>query len=159
MTDTYHNQDLPGIGSAAPVKAWQSSVETFFREDWSRLRSLILTLEEDLWLDSDRLPRAYDAAVQDAAAHDLSSASSGRQQTDLVVSHSSASPPFGAKLGRSVVSPTDAQPQGSVAGQPKINSKTPASVESNGDPLAADRLSELAEQLENRLKMMNASKR
>lgn len=119
MPDSNHQaKDLPGTGSAAPVKAWQTSIETFFREDWSRLRSLILTLEEDLWLDNDR----------PSDIHDLSGGSSVQQQA-------------------------------LAAEAPKIQSGAPVSQDRKGDAVTADRLSELAEHLENRLKIMNASKR
>ncbi|MCR9201244.1 MAG: hypothetical protein NXI04_21595 [Planctomycetaceae bacterium] len=39
------NSDL----SSAAVKQWKHSVETFFRDEWSQLRQMVLELEEQGW--------------------------------------------------------------------------------------------------------------
>ena len=39
------NTDL----SSAAVKQWKHSVETFFRDEWSQLRQMVLELEEQGW--------------------------------------------------------------------------------------------------------------
>lgn len=116
MPESYHINDLPQSNASAQVVEWKSNLESFFREDWSRLRSLIMSLEEDLWA-ADAEP----AGTGSALCH--------------------TSPNFALQPKPSVnQSRPDSAPASSVAGAP-------------------DQLSELASQIERRLKIMNASKR
>jgi hypothetical protein len=48
---------------AEQIAARKSDVQTFFSEDWSRLRTLIMELEVDAWSEDD--PAAAAQSVQD----------------------------------------------------------------------------------------------
>ena len=51
---------------AEQVAAQKSDVQSFFNEDWSRLRTLIMDLEEDSWGDDSRIETDD---ITDGAAH------------------------------------------------------------------------------------------
>ena len=53
MTDnTLSNHQSKG-SFAERVAAWKADTQSFFDEDWSRLRTLIRELEEESWSDND----------------------------------------------------------------------------------------------------------
>lgn len=49
MSDTTSETEVTRSRSAKRVSEWKAELQTFFRDDWSRLRSLILQLEEQTW--------------------------------------------------------------------------------------------------------------
>ncbi|MEZ6032285.1 MAG: hypothetical protein R3C17_04270 [Planctomycetaceae bacterium] len=107
------NQEIRS-GSEEPLAAWKEKVQDFFRSDWSRLRTLMMELEEEAW-DTGHDESACLAETSDGTGHRRSPAS---------------------------VVP-DIQQNCSL---------TPESPQ----PMVNDRLSQLAEQIERRLKTANA---
>jgi hypothetical protein len=70
------NSNHPARSQASErVAAWKQDVQSFFAEDWSRLRTLMMELEEDSWssdsaFQSNPLP-AQRAVIQTASKADF----------------------------------------------------------------------------------------
>lgn len=63
---------------AERVEAWKDDVTAFFRDDWSRLRTLMLVLEEDAWGDAAVAAEQQNPVTADAeASGDASSIQEG----------------------------------------------------------------------------------
>ena len=110
------NQEISS-GTEEPLAAWKDKVQQFFNSDWSRLRTLMMELEEDAW-NMGHDGSAFLAESREVTGHSLSPAS--------------VNPDFRQSC-----------------------SLTPDSPE----PMVNDRLSQLAEQSERRLKTAHATGR
>lgn len=49
MTDSVPPWEATRHRTARQVQEWKTEVQTFFRDDWNRLRQLIMQLEEQTW--------------------------------------------------------------------------------------------------------------
>lgn len=49
MTFSNASNQETNSGSVEPLAAWKEKVQHFFSSDWSRLRTLMMELEEEAW--------------------------------------------------------------------------------------------------------------
>lgn len=117
MTFSNASNQETNSGSAEPLAAWKEKVQHFFSSDWSRLRTLMMELEEEAW-NMGHDESAFLAESSDGTGH-------GRSRASVI---------------------PDIQQNCSL---------TPDSPQ----PMVNDRLSQLAEQIERRLKTANATGR
>ncbi len=113
MTFSNASNQETNSGSVEPLAAWKEKVQHFFSSDWSRLRTLMMELEEEAW-NIGHDDSAFVAETSERNGHRLSPAS---------------------------VTPD----------MPQNRGMTP----DNPPPMVNDRLSQLAEQIERRLKTAN----
>lgn len=91
IADSTHSTYESKSHSAAQVAAWNRDLQKFFNEDWSRLRTLILELEEDTWSDEER---AHSKSVGNSSQ----SHSSAQFKSDDVVTFGEQKPSTAGRL-------------------------------------------------------------
>ncbi|MCA9035551.1 MAG: hypothetical protein KDA91_10490 [Planctomycetaceae bacterium] len=195
MTNSTKQNDLPRTDATNRVVEWKQQVESFFEEDWSRLRTLILRLEELSWNEDDEVVPSNDAAqekterssraqLHDEVFADVVSELREKPQTR----HYETASTDEVRAGNETMNVVAASELVEVANDSDfLDDSEPIDVHSIGVQISeestedyfrvafharrgkdkqskeqnegTDRLSELADQLENRLKSAKASRR
>ena len=141
MSISSHKSDLPTTTAAESVMTWKANVESFFHDEWGRLRALIMTLEEELWNDGN----SAGTATSFSASHGKQSYTPSSNRIQKILGSANNSPFCQSDTDQVTLSTISAAPDDAAA----IPEET----------VSAERLSELAVKLEHRLKTVIASRR
>lgn len=64
------------------IASWKRDIETFYQQEWPRLRALIRQLEEETWSDTQVEPESQEEPACVAPTRDTTISESSRESVD-----------------------------------------------------------------------------